>query len=57
MAKNIFGKSRPINKPYAIYRNGIGDYHMKLTNMIDGLFIVMVIMVICIKSILLWIQD
>ena len=26
MAKNIFSKSREVNKPYAIYRNGIGDY-------------------------------
>jgi hypothetical protein len=31
MAKNIFGKSRPINKPYAIYRNGIGDYQILKT--------------------------
>ena len=31
MAKNIFGKSRPVNKPYAIYRNGIGDYQILKT--------------------------
>ena len=31
MAKNIFGKSRSIDKPYAIYRNGIGDYHILKT--------------------------
>ena len=31
MAKNIFSKSREVNKPYAIYRNGIGDYQILKT--------------------------
>ena len=31
MAKNIFGKSRAIDKPYAIYRHAIGDYHILKT--------------------------
>tara|TARA_R110000744_G_C18868187_1_gene504917 strand:+ start:220 stop:468 length:249 start_codon:yes stop_codon:yes gene_type:complete len=31
MAKNIFGKSRAIDKPYAIYQNAIGDYHILKT--------------------------
>ena len=31
MAKNIFGKSRVVDNPYAIYRNSIGDYQILKT--------------------------
>jgi len=31
MAKNIFNKTRAIDKPYAVYRNPIGDYHILKT--------------------------